>query len=83
MYSGHPWVFRSDIARVEGNFTDGDVVRVLSDRGKFLAMAVYNPRSQISLRVLSRHDEPIDGAFIRARVRRAVAYRRLFADLKS
>ena len=83
MYSGHPWVFRSDIARVDGNFTDGDVVRVLSDRGKFLAMAVYNPRSQISLRVLSRHDEPIDGAFIRARVRRAVAYRRLFADLKS
>ena len=44
IYSGHPWVFRSDIARVDGDFQDGDVVRVASDRGQFLAMAVYNPR---------------------------------------
>ena len=29
---------------------------------------VPNPRSQISLRILSRRDEPIDGAFIRGRV---------------
>ena len=46
-------------------------------------MAVYNPRSQISLRILSRRDEPIDGAFIRGRVRRALDYRRRFADLNS
>ena len=83
VYSGHPWVFRSDIDRVDGTVTDGGVVRVLSSRGKFLAMAVYNPRSQISLRILSRQDEPIDAAFIRARVKRAVDYRRLFADLHS
>ena len=51
---GHPWVFRSDIARVQGEVADGDVVRVASDRGQFLAMAVYNPRSQIALRLLSR-----------------------------
>ncbi len=83
VYSGHPWVFRSDIDRVDGTVTDGGVVRVLSSRGKFLAMAVYNPRSQISLRILSRQDEPIDAAFIRARVKRAVDYRRLFSDLHS
>ena len=83
VYSGHPWVFRSDIDRVDGAVADGGVVRVLSSRGKFLAMAVYNPRSQISLRILSRRDEPIDSAFIRARVKRAVDYRRLFADLRS
>ena len=28
VYSGHPWVFRSDIDRVEGPCQDGDVVRV-------------------------------------------------------
>lgn len=83
VYSGHPWVFRSDIDRVEGGPAEGMPVRVLSSRGKFLAMAVYNPRSQISLRILSRRDQPIDGAFIRERVRRAVAYRRRFADLQS
>lgn len=79
---GHPWVFRSDIEREDGA-ADGLPVRVLTSAGRFLAMAVYNPRSQISLRILSRWDEPIDGAFIRGRVRRAVDYRRRFADLGS
>lgn len=79
---GHPWIFRSDIEREDGA-ADGLPVRVLTSAGRFLAMAVYNPRSQISLRILSRRDEPIDGAFIRGRVRRAVDYRRRFADLGS
>lgn len=79
---GHPWVFRSDIEREDG-VADGLPVRVLTSAGRFLAMAVYNPRSQISLRILSRRDEPIDGAFIRGRVRRALDYRRRFADLNS
>lgn len=79
---GHPWIFRSDIEREDGA-ADGLPVRVLTSAGRFLAMAVYNPRSQISLRMLSRRDEPVDGAFIRGRVRRAVDYRRRFADLGS
>lgn len=83
VHNGHPWVFRSDIERVDGAFKDGGVVRVLSSRNKFLGMAVYNPRSQISLRILSRRDESINGAFIRTRVKRAIDYRRHFADLRS
>ena len=79
---GHPWVFRSDIEREDGA-SDGLPVRVLTSAGRFLAMAVYNPRSQISLRILSRRDEPIDATFIRGRVRRALDYRRRFADLNS
>lgn len=79
---GHPWVFRSDIEREDGA-ADGLPVRVLTSAGRFLAMAVYNPRSQISLRILSRRDEPIDATFIRGRIRRALDYRRRFADLNS
>ena len=30
---GHPWVFRSDIERVDGEFAPGDVVDVHSARG--------------------------------------------------
>ncbi|MBR4069523.1 MAG: class I SAM-dependent rRNA methyltransferase [Clostridia bacterium] len=81
--SGHPWVFRSDIETVEGDHADGGVVRVLSSRHKFLGMAIYNSRSQISLRMLSRRDESINSAFIRSRVKRAIDYRRHFADLRS
>lgn len=83
VYGGHPWVFRSDIARVDGENAEGKVVRVESARGKFLAMAVYNPRSQISLRIVSRKEETIDREFISGRVKRALEYRRKFADLHS
>lgn len=83
VYSGHPWVFRSDIARVEGEDRAGEIVRVASHRGGFLAMAAYNPRSQIALRILSRQEEPVGRDFIQSRVRRALAYRRAFADLRS
>ncbi len=83
LLSGHPWVFRSDIQRVEGTADGGDVVSVCSARGRTLGQAMYNPLSQIALRMLTVRDEPVDDAFIAARVRRAVAYRRTFADLKS
>jgi 23S rRNA (cytosine1962-C5)-methyltransferase len=83
VFGGHPWVFLSDIARVDGEDAAGNVVRVESSRGQFLAMAVYNPRSQIALRILSRREETIDRAWIFARVQRALDYRRRFADLKS
>ncbi len=83
VYGGHPWIFRSDIARVSGDAAPGDVVRVASSGNRFLAMAVYNPNSQIALRVLSHREETIDRDFIFTRVRRAIAYRRAFADLRS
>ena len=83
VYSGHPWVFRSDISRVEGDFTPGDMVDVYSSRDKFLAKAFYNPQSQIALRIMTLKDEPVDEAFIRRRVHAAIEYRRTFADLHS
>lgn len=83
VYGGHPWVFRSDIAKVEGDFVPGDIVDVMSSKGRFLAKAYYNPQSQIALRIMSLKDEPIDCAFIFRRVKEAVDYRRTFADLHS
>lgn len=80
---GHPWVFRSDIERVDGEFTPGDVVDVHSARGRFMGRAMYNPASQIALRMFTVHDEPVDEAFIRGRVKRALDYRRKFADMRS
>ncbi len=80
---GHHWVFRSDIARMEGASTPGDIVSVMSSKGRFLAKAYWNPASEITLRVMSLKDEPVDRAFIFDRVREAVDYRRAFADLRS
>lgn len=83
VYSRHPWIFRSDIDRVEGEIRPGEIVDILSDRGKFLARGFYNPASQIALRIMTYREEPVDRDFIFRRVHEAVEYRRTFADLQS
>lgn len=84
VYSGHPWVFRSDIARVEGEFQPGDIVDIVSSKGRFLARGYYNPNSQIALRIMTyKEDEQVNRELIFKRLHDAVEYRRTFADLKS
>ena len=83
VYSLHPWVFRSDIERVDGDFVPGDIVEIRSAKGRFLAKGYYNPNSQIALRIMTYHDEPVDREMIFSRVREAIAFRRTFADMKS
>lgn len=83
VYSLHPWIFRSDIDHVDGSFTPGDIVDIVSAKGRFLAKGYYNPSSQIALRIMTYRDEPVDRAMIFRRVHDAVEYRRSFADLKS
>lgn len=80
---GHPWIFRSDIDRVEASAQPGDVVDVHAARGRFLGRAYYNPASMITLRMLTRHDEPIDRDFFYRRVQQAYDYREAFCDLDS
>lgn len=81
--SRHPWVFRSDIDRTDGTIVPGDIVRIFSAKGRFLAMAFYNPGSQIALRVMSYQDEEINREFIFRRIHEAIEYRKSFADLRS
>ncbi len=83
VFSGHPWIFKSDISYVDSDCLPGDVLTVRARNGRFLARAVYNPRSQIALRILTWKDEPIDASWIRAKVHEAVEYRRQFASLSS
>ena len=80
VHSGHPWIFSSEIERVEGAFEPGDVVDVISSKGTYLGRAFYNPKSQIALRMLTTHDEPVDEAFFHRRIEEAWAYRQRFCD---
>ncbi len=83
VFAGHPWIFKSDISYVDADLRPGDVATVTTRSGRFLCRAVYNPRSQIALRILTWRDEKCDAALIREKVRQAIAYRRSFADLAS
>jgi len=77
---GHPWIYASEIEKVEGTFENGDIVDVADYRGKFIGRGFYNPQSQISLRILTRNDEPCDRDFFARRIREAWDYRKLLCD---
>jgi 23S rRNA (cytosine1962-C5)-methyltransferase len=71
--SGHPWVYRSDVARASAS--SGETVRVAGPRGKPIGFALYSDRSEIALRVFSRSSEPPTLATWRERVTSAIGYR--------
>ncbi len=70
----HPWIYKSDVDRVEGA-TGGDVVSVRDSRGRFLARALYSDRSEIALRVVSWDDVAVDEAFWARAFDEALAFR--------
>jgi 23S rRNA (cytosine1962-C5)-methyltransferase len=77
LQSGHPWIYRADVANVRAGA--GDIVQIRSPRGRTLGSALYSDRSQIALRLLSYGDAPADLALIRRRLESAIAYRRSLA----
>lgn len=73
IHAGHPWVYRSDVRSAAAQ--PGDVVRVLNPQGRFVGRAFYSDRSQITLRLVTRDDVPVDRAFLLQRLRAAAARR--------
>ncbi|KVD28457.1 class I SAM-dependent rRNA methyltransferase [Burkholderia ubonensis] len=72
----HPWIYANAIDRVDGKPAPGATVIVRAHDGRFLARGAYSPHSQIRVRVWSfDENEPIDHAFFKRRVQRAVAHR--------
>jgi 23S rRNA (cytosine1962-C5)-methyltransferase len=70
---GHPWIYRSDVAE-EPDKRPG-IVSVTDRKGKFLGQALYSPRSEIRLRLLTRGDEPIDARWWTERISAAARRR--------
>ncbi|HEX3870243.1 MAG TPA: class I SAM-dependent methyltransferase, partial [Pirellulales bacterium] len=76
-FGRHPWVLDSAVARVEGQPGDGDVVDLLSDRGKFVARGIFNSHSRIRVRLYTWDvAETLDERFWRGRIATACRLRR-------
>ena len=71
--NGHLWIYRTDI--VNSNAAPGDVVRVVAQGARFLARALFSDQSQITLRVVTQRDVPVDAEFWRARLKQALSFR--------
>lgn len=77
--AGHPWVYRSEIERIEGEPAAGALVPVHTHAGQYLATGYYNPASQITVRIVSREPlEEMTHDFFAQRLRRCLAHRERF-----
>jgi 23S rRNA (cytosine1962-C5)-methyltransferase len=79
LWFGHPWVYANAVDRVEGKADPGCVVALLDHDGRFIGRGIYNSRSQIPVRLLTRLDEPVDAAFFAGKLRAAQAMRAALA----
>ena len=84
-FGRHPWVLDSAIDRVEPTSIageqfldlDGQVVELVTDKGKFIARGFFNSQSRIRVRLFTwNSEEPLDDALIRRRLEAAIELRR-------
>src|SRR4051812_7613134 len=71
--SGHPWIYRGDVA--DARAASGDIVQVRSPRGQTLGSALFSDRSQITLRMLIYGERAADEALVRRRIYDAIDFR--------
>ena len=72
--SGHPWIYRADVAEA-ADAKPGSVVSVVDRRKRFWGQALYSSKSQIALRLLTRENRPFDRAFLAERIAAAAEFR--------
>ena len=70
----HPWVFSGAIAHMDTEIDEGDIVRIITNSGNFIALGHYQVGS-IAVRVLSFEDIVIDDEFWKQRLKAALLMR--------
>ena len=70
----HPWIFSGAIQQVDDSISEGEVVRVITSHGDFIAIGHYQQGS-IAVRVLSFRDVEINDEFWHSRLESALKMR--------
>lgn len=78
--SGHPWVFANEVEALLPETYDGEVVACRDRAGRPLGFGIYNSRSQIIWRRLSRERLALDDAYLQTALSRAAARRSGMGD---
>ena len=73
--TGHPWLYRDDLAH-DVKLPPGELAAVLGPGDRFLGQAFYSAASRIALRFVTYGEEPVDMGFWEGRLNRALEYRR-------
>lgn len=77
----HPWVFSGAISSLPEGLEEGEVVKVLSESGKYLGLGHYQVGS-IAVRMLTTAEEDINDDFFASRLKSAFELRRTLGLIK-
>ncbi|MDP3790510.1 MAG: class I SAM-dependent rRNA methyltransferase [Candidatus Omnitrophota bacterium] len=78
---GHPWIFKGQILKLTSSVRPGDIVTVISSEDDFIGRGYYNPASDISIRLLTFNEEPVDSALIHRKIKEAVEKREFLKEI--
>jgi 23S rRNA (cytosine1962-C5)-methyltransferase len=80
----HPWIYAAAVARIDGDPAAGQTVEVRAADGEWVAWAAYSTSSSYRARAWSFNAaDHIDGSWLEARVRAAVARRAALGEASS
>ncbi len=70
----HPWIFSGALSHIDDGIAEGDIVRVITCQGDFIALGHYQIGS-IAVRILTFEDIEIDDFFWKSRLLSALTMR--------
>lgn len=77
LQNGHPWVYNDEIIEINGEYENGDLVDVLSQKGSYLGTGFINDHSKITIRLISKNaNDRFDEAFFKRRLEHSYFHRK-------
>ncbi|MFI4876650.1 MAG: class I SAM-dependent rRNA methyltransferase [Blastopirellula sp. JB062] len=77
LYGRHPWALHSAFDHIDSAASDGDVVQLVGDHGRFVAYGIVNRKSRIHARLYSWEvDQPLTDDFWKRKIAAAIETRR-------
>lgn len=81
LLAGHLWIFSNEILESPAEYEAGSLVGIYDMKDNFLGTGYINPRSLISVRLLTREDVQVDREFFMRRIMAALEMRKkLWSD---
>lgn len=80
--AGGAWVYDNEIEHIDGNYVNGDVIKVKDYKDRVIGLGFINDHSKIRIRLLTRNKkEIIDVNFFRRRLKACWEYRKKVVDI--
>ena len=82
--TGGLWIYDNEVAKVEGEFKNGDIINIVDFDGYGMGTGFINTNSVIRIRMMSRKNNmEINEEFLEQRVRAAWNYRKKTVDIEN